>query len=77
MLNEIIKPLNNMLIFKGNIVEAVRIYQQVPADAMEKLGPGASQQPPQPPAATPQPPDGAPLPSVREKVRKRHTEDEE
>ena len=40
VLNEIVKPLNNMLIYKGDDVTAVRIYDQSPSDAMQKIEPG-------------------------------------
>ncbi len=37
VLNEIIAPLNCMLIYRGDAVTAIRIYEQTPADAMQKL----------------------------------------
>lgn len=40
VLNEIIKPLNNMFIYKGSEIQAVRIYQQSPSEAMQKIEPG-------------------------------------
>ncbi len=40
VLNEIIKPLNSLVIYRGDAVVAVRIYEQSPADAMQKIEPG-------------------------------------
>ena len=48
MLDEIIAPLNRMFIYKGDAVTAVRIYEQSPADAMQKLAAGRAATEPAP-----------------------------
>ena len=83
VLNEIVKPLNNMLIYKGNEVVAVRIYDQSPADAMQKIDPRgvptsapSSVTAPSAPAAVRQEPPAASQERQewRQKIRNEHPE---
>ena len=48
VLNDIITPLNCMLQYRGNTVTAVRIYEQMPSDATQRIGAGV---PPKPSAS--------------------------
>ncbi len=45
VLNEIVAPLNCMLVYRGDAVTEIRIYEQTPADAMQRLGSGAQPRP--------------------------------
>ncbi len=60
VLKEIVTPLNSMFIYRGDAVTAVKIYEQTPADAMQRIGAGTTPKPAAEPVQRTAPPVATP-----------------
>ncbi len=60
VLQDIVTPLNSMFIYRGDVVTAVKIYEQTPADAMQRIGAGTAPKPAAEPVQRTSPPAAPP-----------------